>query len=128
MHLVLRWEDHVKDNQNAFDKSVRSTPNNFLLSVTDFHFSSTDTRQCWAIRPFLNSHWCLEKKNFQHTFWVLFMNRCYICHFQQWWIWGGINTAIKIWENEISKYIRVFLYYLSWDIGVLCCFINVQVI
>ena len=31
---------------NAFDKSVRSAPNGFLLSVTDFHSSSIDTRQC----------------------------------------------------------------------------------
>ena len=31
---------------NAFDKSVRSVPNDFLLSVADFYFSSIDTRQC----------------------------------------------------------------------------------
>ena len=31
---------------NAFDKSVRSSPNDFLLSVADFHFPSIDTRQC----------------------------------------------------------------------------------
>ena len=31
---------------NAFDKSVRSAPNHCLLSVSDFHFSRIDTRQC----------------------------------------------------------------------------------
>ena len=31
---------------NAFDKSVKSAPNDFLLSFADFHFSSVDTRQC----------------------------------------------------------------------------------
>ena len=30
---------------NAFDKSVRSALNDFLMSVADFHFSSIDTRQ-----------------------------------------------------------------------------------
>ena len=47
---------------NAFDKSVRSSPNDFLLSVADFHFPSIDTRQYWAPKPFLNSHWYLGKK------------------------------------------------------------------
>ena len=41
MHLILRSEDHVRDNEtNAFDKSVRSAPSDFLLPVADFHFSS----------------------------------------------------------------------------------------
>ena len=31
---------------NTFDKSVRSDPIDFLLSVADFHFSSNDTGQC----------------------------------------------------------------------------------
>ena len=38
---------------NAFDRSVRSAPNVFLLSA-DFHFSNIDKRQCWALNPFLN--------------------------------------------------------------------------
>ena len=41
---------------NAYDKSVRSVPNDFLLSVADFHFSSIDTRQYCALKPILNSH------------------------------------------------------------------------
>ena len=47
---------------NTFDKSVRSDPIDFLLSVADFHFSSNDTGQCWALKLFLNPHWYLEKK------------------------------------------------------------------
>ena len=47
---------------NAFDKSVRSASNDFLVSVADFHLSSIDTRQCWALKPFLNSHSYLEEK------------------------------------------------------------------
>ena len=31
---------------DAFDKSVRSAPNDALLSVADFHFSRIDSRQC----------------------------------------------------------------------------------
>ena len=115
-----------------FDQSVRNAPNNLLLSVADLHFSSIDTRQCWTLKPLPKSILIFREKRifkifwhlFKHdpfiqlgdvwqytnwsvtffcTFWVLFMNRCYICPFQQWWIWGGINTAIKIWEFRFSE-------------------------
>ena len=108
-----------------------------------------------SAKPFVNSHWYLKKKwILKHSdiclnmilsynlemfeniltglqlcfslFWSFFMSRCYIC-FQQWWIWRGINRAINIWENEISKYVRVFLYYLIWNICILRCFTNVWV-
>ena len=47
---------------NAFDKYVKSAPNDLLLSVSHFHFSRIDTRQCWALKSFWNPHWYLEKK------------------------------------------------------------------
>ena len=46
---------------NAVGKSVRSSPNDSLMVIADFHFLSIDTRQCWALKPFLNAHWYLEK-------------------------------------------------------------------
>lgn len=47
---------------NAFDQSITIAPNNFPFSVPEFHFSSIYTRRCWALKPFLNHHWWLEKK------------------------------------------------------------------
>ena len=45
MHLILRSEDHVRENQmpliNLINKVLQTT-----FSVADFHFSSIDTRQC----------------------------------------------------------------------------------
>ena len=41
---------------NAFNKSERSAPNDFPLSVIDFNFSSIYTRQCWALKPFIYPH------------------------------------------------------------------------
>ena len=45
MHLILRSEDHVRENQmpliNSINKVLQTTS-----SVADFHFSSIDTRQC----------------------------------------------------------------------------------
>ena len=45
MHLILRSEDHVRDNQMSLiyliNKVLQTTS-----SVADFHFSSIDTRQC----------------------------------------------------------------------------------
>ena len=47
------------------------------------------------------------------------MNSCYICPFQQWCIWRGINTAIKIWEKEISKNIE-FTFIILVGISAFC--------
>ena len=35
----------IERQYNAFDKSVRNAPNDFLLLVADFHFPGIDTRQ-----------------------------------------------------------------------------------
>ena len=48
-------------NQN-FERSVRSAPNPFPLSITFFHFSSIARRQCWVLYPFLKSHMNYFKK------------------------------------------------------------------
>ena len=110
-NLAIRrsWEKH----SNAFDKSVRHAPNDFLLSAADFKFARIDTRQCSALK-FFSTLIFREKRNFKifwhlfkHnpfikfgdvwqyidwsiiifcTFWVLSLNRCYICQFQHWWL------------------------------------------
>ena len=46
---------------NALDWPIRNAPKVFLLSIADFHFSSTDKRQCWALNPFLKPHWYFDK-------------------------------------------------------------------
>ena len=53
------------------------------------------------------------------AFWVLFMNRCYICSVQQWWIWRGIYTAIKIWEKKSPK-MSEFSFIILVEISVFC--------
>ena len=57
------WERQL----NSFDRSVRSAPKIFLLSIQDFHFSNIDNRQCWALNPFLNPHCYFDKNDSKNS-------------------------------------------------------------
>ena len=45
---------------NAFDRSVSSTPNDFLLSTYDFNFSNIVNRQFCALKPLQIPNWYFD--------------------------------------------------------------------
>ena len=46
------WKTEAQSK--ALDKSVNKAPNEFPLSLLDFHFSIIVMSQCWGLKPFLN--------------------------------------------------------------------------
>ena len=44
----------------TIERSVRNAPKDLPLSTYLFHFSSIANRQCWVLKPLLQSHWYFD--------------------------------------------------------------------
>ena len=56
MRLVWQLVTLGRGSQKTIERSVRNAPKDLPLSTYLFHFSSIANRQCWVLKPLLQSH------------------------------------------------------------------------